>query len=111
MDTLKAIQVFVWIAHHTYKQYWTLFDTDQQPQNYPLNVTFKSNDVIALHQICLKAQGVAMLPTLVVRQHIAQHRLQQVFTGFFCTRPDIVFSVCFKATFTENHTRIYCFLD
>ena len=70
------------IAHHMHNQYWTLFDTDQQPQNYPLNVTFKSDDVIALYQMCFKAEGVAMLSTLLVRQDIAQQRLQQVFTDF-----------------------------
>ena len=52
-----------------------------------------------------------MLPTLLVRQDIAQHRLQQVFTGFFCTRPDIVFSVRFKATFTENNPGIHRLRD
>jgi hypothetical protein len=67
--------------------------------------------VIALYQICFKAQGVAMLPILLMRQHIAQHHLQQVFTGFFCTRPDSVFSVCFKATFTENNPGIHRFRD
>ncbi len=65
-----------------YNQYWTLFDTDQQPQNYPLNVTFKNDDVIALYQMCLKAEGIAMLPTLLVHQDIARQRLQQVFTDF-----------------------------
>lgn len=79
------------IAHHTHNQYWTLFDTDQQPQNYPLNVTFKSNNVIALYQMCLKAEGIAMLPTLLVRQDIAQQRLQQVFTDF--SAPNLVVSL------------------
>ena len=44
--------------------------------------TFKSNDVIALYQMCLKAEGIGMLPTLLVRQDIAQQRLRQVFTDF-----------------------------
>ena len=48
-----------------------------------------------------------MLPTLLVRQDIAQQRLQQVFTDF--SAPNLVVSLCIKATFTENHTRIYCF--
>lgn len=83
------------IAHHTHNQYWTLFDTDQQPQNYPLNVTFKSNDVIELYQMCLKAEGIAMLPTLLVRQDIAQHRLQQVFTDF--SAPDLTLSLVYAS--------------
>lgn len=45
-------------------------------------ITFKNNNVIALYQMCLKAEGVAMLSTLLVRQDIAQQRLQQVFTDF-----------------------------
>ncbi|WP_343581611.1 LysR family transcriptional regulator [Acinetobacter sp.] len=83
------------IAHHTHNQYWTLFDTDQQPQNYPLNVTFKSNDVIALYQMCLKAEGIAMLPTLLVRKDIAQQRLQQVFTDF--SAPDLTLSLVYAS--------------
>lgn len=83
------------IAHHTHNQYWTLFDTDQQPQNYPLNVTFKSNDVIALYQMCLKAHGIAMLPTLLVRKDIAQQRLQQVFTDF--SAPDLTLSLVYAS--------------
>jgi DNA-binding transcriptional LysR family regulator len=83
------------IAHHTHNQYWTLFDTDQQPQNYPLNVTFKSNDVIALYQMCLKAQGVSMLPTLLVRQDFAEQRLERVFTDF--SAPDLTLSLVYAS--------------
>ncbi|KXZ69906.1 LysR family transcriptional regulator [Acinetobacter venetianus] len=83
------------IAHHTHNQYWTLFDTDQQPQNYPLNVTFKSNDVIALYQMCLKAQGVSMLPTLLVRQDFAEQRLERVFADF--SAPDLTLSLVYAS--------------
>ncbi|RLZ06741.1 LysR family transcriptional regulator [Acinetobacter sp. 2JN-4] len=83
------------IAHYTHNQYWTLFDQDQQPQNYPLNVTFKSNDVIALYQMCLAAQGIAMLPTFLVRQDIAANRLQQVFTDF--SAPDLTLSLVYAS--------------
>ena len=83
------------IAHHTHNQYWTLFDTDQQPQNYPLNVSFKSNDVIALYQMCLKAEGIAMLPTLLVRKDIAHQRLQQVFSAF--SAPDLTLSLVYAS--------------
>lgn len=83
------------IAHHTHNQYWTLFDTDQQPQNYPLNVSFKSNDVIALYQMCLKAEGITMLPTLLVRKDIAHQRLQQVFTDF--SAPDLTLSLVYAS--------------
>ncbi|RZF49596.1 LysR family transcriptional regulator [Acinetobacter halotolerans] len=83
------------IAHYTHNQYWTLFDQDQQPQNYPLNVTFKSNDVIALYQMCLAAQGIAMLPTFLVRQDIAKDRLQQVFTDF--SAPDLTLSLVYAS--------------
>ena len=41
--------------------------------------------------MCLKAEGIAMLPTLLVRQDIAQHRLQQVFTDF--SAPNLVVSL------------------
>ncbi len=83
------------IAHHTHNQYWTLFDTDQQPQNYPLNVTFKSNDVIALYQMCLKAQGVSMLPTLLVRQDFAEQCLERVFADF--SAPDLTLSLVYAS--------------
>ena len=62
MDTLKAIQVFVCIAQQG-------------------NLS-KAAEHITLYQVCLKAEGIAMLPTLLVRQDIAQQRLQQVFTDF-----------------------------
>ncbi|MCH7337876.1 LysR family transcriptional regulator [Acinetobacter sp. NIPH 2699] len=83
------------IAHYTHNQYWTLFDQDQQPQNYPLNVTFKSNDVIALYQMCLAAQGIAMLPTFLIRQDIVTERLQQVFTDF--SAPDLTLSLVYAS--------------
>ena len=50
--------------------------------------------MIALYQMCLKAvkcvskqEGITMLPTLLVRQDIAQQRLQQLFTDF--SAPDL----------------------
>ena len=56
---------------------------------------FKSNDVIELYQMCLKAEGIAMLPTLLVRQDIAQQRLQQVFTDF--SAPDLTLSLVYAS--------------
>lgn len=38
-------------------------------------------------QMRLKAEGITMLPTLLVRQDIAQQRLQQLFTDF--SAPDL----------------------
>ena len=50
--------------------------------------------MIALYQMCLKAvkcvskqEGITMLPTLLVRQDIAQQRLQKLFTDF--SAPDL----------------------
>ena len=41
--------------------------------------------------MCLKAEGIAMSPTLLVRQDIARQRLQQVFTDF--SAPNLVVSL------------------
>ena len=45
--------------------------------------------------MCLKAEGIAMLPTLLVRQDIAQQRLQQVFTDF--SAPDLTLSLVYAS--------------
>jgi len=83
------------IAHHSQHQYWTLFDNEQQPQNYPLNVTFKSNDVNALYDMCLHAQGVAMLPTLLVEKDLKEKRLTPLFKNF--TAPELSVSVVYAS--------------
>lgn len=83
------------IVHHSQNQFWTLLDAEQQPQNYPLNITFKSNDVNALYDMCIHAQGIAMLPTLLVAQDLAQGRLQALFKGF--TAPELSLSVVYAS--------------
>ena len=45
--------------------------------------------------MCLKAEGITMLPTLLVRQDIAQQRLQQVFTDF--SAPDLTLSLVYAS--------------
>ena len=83
------------IAHHSQHQFWTLFDNEQQPQNYPLNVTFKSNDVNALYDMCLHAQGVAMLPSLLVEKDLKEKRLTALFKNF--TAPALSLSVVYAS--------------
>lgn len=83
------------ITHHMQGEYWTFYDADQQPQNYPLNVCFKSNDVMALYQMCLQAQGIAMLPTLLVQKDILQQHLNVLFEGF--TAPDFTLSLVYAS--------------
>ena len=55
----------------------------------------KRNDVIALYQMCLKAEGIAMLPTLLVRKDITHQRLQQVFSAF--SAPDLTLSLVYAS--------------
>ena len=45
--------------------------------------------------MCLKAEGIAMLPTLLVRKDIAQQHLQQVFTDF--SAPDLTLSLVYAS--------------
>ena len=51
--------------------------------------------MIALYQMCLKAEGITMLPTLLVRQDIAQQRLQKLFTDF--SAPDLTLSLVYAS--------------
>ncbi len=66
------------ISHQHYSQYWTLIDAEQHPQNYPIQSSFKSNDVNALYDMCINGQGIAMLPSLLVQQDLAIGRLVRV---------------------------------
>jgi len=45
--------------------------------------------------MCLKAEGIAMLPTLLVRKDIAHQRLQQVFSAF--SAPDLTLSLVYAS--------------
>ncbi len=81
------------ITHQHASQYWTLFNVEQQPQNYPLNSTFKSNDVNALYDMCINAQGIAMLPTRLVQNDLIRGRLIQVLADF--SAPDLTLSLVY----------------
>ncbi|WP_120430915.1 LysR family transcriptional regulator [Acinetobacter baylyi] len=70
------------ITHQSHSQYWAMIDNEQQPQNYPINSSFKSNDVNALYDMCLHAQGIAMLPTLLVKDDLAAGRLIRILPDF-----------------------------
>ena len=60
-----------------------------------MNVTFKSNDVNAVYDMCVHAQGVAMLPTLLVKKDLKEKRLVPLFKNF--SAPELSLSVVYAS--------------
>ncbi len=61
--------------------------------------------------MCLHAQGVAMLPTLLVEKDLKEKRLKALFKNF--TAPELSLSVVYASRqhLPPNHSRIYSFYD
>ena len=83
------------MTHQSANPFWTMLDVDRQPQNYPLNSTFRSNDVNALYDMCINAQGIAMLPKYLVQNEIAGGQLIPLFAEF--TAPDLTLSLVYAS--------------
>ncbi|WP_130803822.1 LysR family transcriptional regulator [Acinetobacter ihumii] len=83
------------ITHQSSSQFWSMLDQQQQPQNYPLNSTFRSNEVNALYDMCIHAQGIAMLPRHLVQNDISGGQLTALFSEF--TAPDLTLSLVYAS--------------
>lgn len=83
------------IVHYAQLSTWTFINRDQQPQNYTVKSTFKSNDVLALHKMCVEGCGIAMLPTYVVLNDLKHGNLNIVLPEY--TAPDIMLSLVYTS--------------
>ncbi|MCF9034681.1 LysR family transcriptional regulator [Acinetobacter nectaris] len=83
------------IVHYAQLSTWTFINSNQQPQNYPIKSTFKSNDVLALYKMCRQGCGISMLPTYVVQNDLKNGDLKVVLPEY--TAPDIMLSLVYTS--------------
>lgn len=83
------------MTHNSMQNVWSLSTHQQQPQNYPIQISIQSNDAQALYELCRQGLGLAILPKILVKNSIKNKELQPVLNSY--KTPPMTLSIVYSS--------------